>query len=80
MLVTLQAIFRRGVWQAYFRLTFAAQRAQWLLVISAALRLVIIAFALLLPHSALIYLMAVTAAKNCQQSNEHESNRDCRRE
>jgi hypothetical protein len=61
MLITLQAVFRRGIWQSFFRLTYAANRAQTILIYSASIRFVLIMGGMLVPGSVLIYLLAITA-------------------
>lgn len=61
MIVTLEAVYQRGVWQVYFRLQLLAGRAQRILINSAVTRFFLVALALVLPRQLLVYLLITTA-------------------
>lgn len=61
MIVTLEAVYQRGIWQVYFRLQLMAGRAQGVLIACGVVRLILVGGALLLPQQLLSYLLVTTA-------------------
>lgn len=61
-IVTLEAVYQRGIWQVYFRLQLRANEAQNVLVGSAIVRLALVMVAVVLPQQILPYLLLSTAA------------------
>ncbi|WP_146068856.1 lipopolysaccharide biosynthesis protein [Arthrobacter sp. ZGTC131] len=61
MIVTLESVYQRGIWQVYFRLQLRANEAQNVLVGSAVVRLVLVIAAIVIPQQILPYLLFTTA-------------------
>jgi O-antigen/teichoic acid export membrane protein len=61
MILTLEAVYRRGIWQVFFRLQLLANYAQNILILAALVRLGLVALTFVIPTSALLYLLVATA-------------------